>query len=89
MKEKHVYEEREYPTYTEDGEKRGDYPAMGTNRDYPEAGKLRESYSYNGPFYGKCGKDGFYYRDQGSFVVCSNNKAYVQQCAPGRLNYMY
>lgn len=27
---------------------------------------------------GKCGNDGFYYNDGGSFVMCSNGNAYVQ-----------
>lgn len=35
---------------------------------------------------GLCGADGFYYNDQGSFVMCSNGNSYVQPCAPGSRN---
>ena len=37
-------------------------------------------------FPGKCGNDGFYYKDHGSFVICSNGNAYDQHCAPGSRN---
>ena len=37
-------------------------------------------------FSGKCGNDGFYYRDHASFVICSNGNAYEQPCAPGSRN---
>ena len=41
---------------------------------------------YHGKYNGVCDNDGFYYRDSSSFVICSNNNAYVQPCAPGSRN---
>jgi len=38
---------------------------------------------------GKCGNDGFYYKDHYSFVICSNGNSYVQPCAPGSRNSHY
>lgn len=38
---------------------------------------------------GKCGNDGFYYKDHYSFVICSNGNSYVQPCAPGSRNSDY
>jgi len=38
---------------------------------------------------GKCGNDGFYYKDHYSFVICSNGNSYVQPCAPGSRNSPY
>ena len=38
---------------------------------------------------GKCGNDGFYYKDHYSFVICSNGNSYVQPCAPGSRNSNY
>jgi len=38
---------------------------------------------------GKCGNDGFYYRDHYSFIICSNGNSYVQPCAPGSRNSHY
>lgn len=35
---------------------------------------------------GHCDKDGFYYKDEDSFVICSNGYAYVLPCAPGSKN---
>ena len=35
---------------------------------------------------GVCGPDGLYYRDENSFVLCSNAKGYIQPCAPGTRN---
>jgi len=40
-------------------------------------------------FAGKCGNDGFYYKDHASFVICSNGNAYKQPCAPGSRNSGY
>ena len=45
-----------------------------------------QPYSYHGRYQDKCDKDGFYYKDDASFVVCSNNNAYMQPCAPGSRN---
>ncbi len=36
-----------------------------------------------------CAADGIYWRDQLSFVLCSNGNAYVQPCAPGSSNFAY
>jgi len=46
-------------------------------------------YAYHGRYGGKCGNDGFYYRDHGSFIICSNGNAYEQPCAPGSRNSAY
>ena len=35
---------------------------------------------------GQCGQDGFYYKDDYSFVMCTHGIAYVQRCAPGTRN---
>ena len=48
----------------------------------PHNSKLK----YHGKYTDKCDNDGFYYRDYDTFVICSNNNAYVQQCAPGSRN---
>ena len=45
-----------------------------------------EQHIYHGIYGGHCDKDGFYYKDDYSFVICSNNNAYVQPCAPGSRN---
>ena len=42
--------------------------------------------SYNDNGNNRCDHDGFYYRNHDSFVICSNNNAYVQPCAPGSRN---
>jgi len=47
------------------------------------------SYSYHGKYSGKCGNDGLYFRDEKSFVFCSNGNSYVQPCAPGTRNSAY
>lgn len=46
-------------------------------------------YAFRGYYPGKCGNDGFYYRDHYSFVICSNGNSYVQPCAPGSRNSAY
>ena len=53
--------------------------------------KPKESYGigYQGKYTGKCGNDGLYYRDEKSFVFCSNGNSYVQPCAPGTRNSSY
>ena len=43
-------------------------------------------YTFHGKYTGHCGQDGFYYADHDSFVICSNDNAYVQPCAPGSRN---
>ena len=43
-------------------------------------------YNYYGRYPGKCGNDGLYFRDEKSFVFCSNGNSYVQPCAPGTRN---
>ena len=35
---------------------------------------------------GRCDKDGFYYKDDYSFVMCTHGITYVQRCAPGTRN---
>ena len=47
------------------------------------------SYIYQGKYPGKCGSDGLYFRDEASFVFCSNGNSYVQPCAPGTRNSAY
>jgi hypothetical protein len=47
------------------------------------------AYTYHGRYPGKCGNDGLYYRDEKSFVFCSNGNSYVQPCAPGSRNSAY
>ncbi|KAK2161056.1 hypothetical protein LSH36_122g08022 [Paralvinella palmiformis] len=49
---------------------------------YP-AGFKGGRYYYGGVYRGSCQSDGLYYRDEDSFVVCSNGNAYIQPCAPG------
>ena len=44
------------------------------------------AYVYHGKYSGKCGHDGLYYRDDRSFVFCSNGNSYIQPCAPGSRN---
>ena len=48
-----------------------------------------KQYAYHGKYLDKCDKDGFYYKNEKSFVICSNNNAYVQPCAPGSRNSPY
>ena len=47
------------------------------------------TYNYYGKYEGKCGNDGLYFRDEKSFVFCSNGNSYVQPCAPGTRNSGY
>jgi hypothetical protein len=47
------------------------------------------AYTYHGKYPGKCGQDGLYFRDEKSFVFCSNGNSYVQPCAPGSRNSAY
>ena len=41
------------------------------------------SYTFHGRYGDKCQADGLYFRDDRSFVFCSNGNSYVQPCAPG------
>ena len=45
-----------------------------------------KQHTYHGLYKGKCDNDGFYYKDYSTFVICSNNNAYEQACAPGSRN---
>lgn len=45
-----------------------------------------QGYTYRGVFDKACVSDGLYYKDANSFVMCSNNVAYIQLCAPGSRN---
>ena len=56
------------------------------NVEYRHGVAYNKQYVYHGKYSGHCGKDGFYYKDAKSFVICSNNNAYVQPCAPGSQN---
>ena len=71
------YKEPEYkePEYKEPEYKDDDYSSYGT--------------VYYGKYDGKCGNDGLYYRDEKSFIFCSNGSSYVQPCAPGTRNSAY
>ena len=62
----------------------------GKEETYHKRGtSYSQKHSYHGRYDGKCNKDGFYYKDAESFVICSNNNAYVQPCAPGSRNSGY
>lgn len=56
--------------------------------DFP-AGYRHNRYAFNGHYPGRCGNDGFYYKDHFSFVICSNGNSYDQPCAPGSRNSEY
>ena len=60
--------------------------AEPTEQSYGEA-----SYTYRGMYSNEtgCGNDGLYYRDESSFVFCSNGNKYDQPCAPGTKNSEY
>ena len=45
-----------------------------------------KKYQYQGKYGGSCNRDGFYYLNEDSFVICSNSNVYVQPCAPGSRN---
>ena len=57
--------------------------------DYSKKDAGYGSYIYHGRYPGKCGNDGLYYRDEKSFVFCSNGNSYIQPCAPGARNSAY
>ena len=48
-----------------------------------------ESYTYHGKYPGKCSNDGLYYKNERTFVFCSNGNSYDQDCAPGSRNSGY
>jgi len=56
---------------------------------YEQQRGYEQQSTYHGRYDNKCEHDGFYYRNENSFVVCSNNNAYVQPCAPGSRNSGY
>jgi len=58
-------------------------------KDSYEAPKRSYGNTYYGKYPGKCGNDGLYFRDEKSFVFCSNGNSYVQPCAPGTRNSPY
>ena len=60
------------------------FVALAAASDYKSG-----SYAYNGKYDGKCDNDGLYFRDEKSFVFCSNGNSYVQPCAPGTRNSAY
>ena len=49
----------------------------------------RKQYLYHGKYEDTCDNDGFYYKDEENFVMCSNGYAFVQPCAPGTRNSGY
>ena len=52
----------------------------------PDVSGYNSKLAYHGEYRDTCDHDGFYYRDADTFVICSNNNAYVQRCAPGSRN---
>ena len=58
----------------------------GYDGEYRHGIAYNKQYMYHGKYGGQCDQDGFYYKDYYSFVICSNNNAYVQPCAPGSRN---
>lgn len=63
--------------------------AEAPKAEEPKAPSYEENYIYKGKYEGKCGEDGLYYKDESSFVFCSNGEYYVQPCAPGSRNSGY
>ncbi|ELT94697.1 hypothetical protein CAPTEDRAFT_209357 [Capitella teleta] len=54
--------------------------ASGYENNYPPS-------PYAPSHIGKCNQnDGFYYLNDGSFMICTNGAAYMQPCAPGTQN---
>jgi hypothetical protein len=45
--------------------------------------KPQDKYYYGGKFQGSCSNDGLYYKDDTTFVICSNGYASEQPCPPG------
>jgi len=63
----------------------------GFSRDglFKGYGQQDGKFVFRGKYADDCSNDGLYYRDYQSYVVCSNNNAYVQPCAPGTRNSVY
>ena len=61
-------------------------PSYGNPRDSSKRVAYTKQQTYRGKYEGHCGEDGFYYLDQDTFVMCSNNQAHMQKCAPGSQN---
>lgn len=59
------------------------YPPRKTDYDEDQYDKEEPKYYYGGKFNGVCSIDGLYYKDEKSFVVCSNGYASYQPCPPG------
>lgn len=53
-------------------------PSSGQNDDQKET-----KYYYGGKYQGSCVADGLYYRDETTFVICSNGYPHEQPCPPG------
>ena len=53
---------------------------------YDDKADYGQRHTYHGIYEGKCDNDGFYYKNYNSFIICSNNNAYEQACAPGSRN---
>jgi len=56
---------------------------------YEGYGQTDGKFVFRGKYADSCKLDGLYYRDYQSYVICSNNNAYVQPCAPGTRNSVY
>jgi len=63
----------------------------GFSRDglFKGYGQQAGKFVFRGKYADDCSNDGLYYRDYQSYVICSNNNAYVQPCAPGTRNSAY
>jgi hypothetical protein len=58
----------------------------GVQQDKPQQQtyeKPQDKYYYGGKFQGSCSNDGLYYKDDTTFVICSNGYASEQPCPPG------
>ena len=79
------YENRDKP-YKPYDVRRDNYGSYEKDYAYGQDVVYNKQRIYHGEYNGVCDNDGFYYRDSNSFVICSNNNAYVQPCAPGSRN---
>ena len=82
--ESYGYESKDKSYHGNDDYKHDD--GYGKSVEYRQGVAYNKQYVYHGKYNGVCDNDGFYYRDYSSFVICSNNNAYVQSCAPGSRN---
>jgi len=55
-------------------------PSSGQNE---EQNQKETKYYYGGKYQGSCVADGLYYRDDTTFVICSNGYPHEQPCPPG------